>query len=56
MLLTESVLIYPVKKTNSIDYYRVYVFNFFPEKALHPATPRAAGLSWTATLMPSPCP
>ncbi len=37
-LLAESVLIYPVKKTNSIDYYRVYAFNFFPEGALHPAS------------------
>jgi len=37
-LLAESVLVYPVKKTNSIDYYRVYVFNFFPEEALHPAS------------------
>jgi hypothetical protein len=32
------VLIYPVKKINSIDYYRVFAFNFFPEKALHPAS------------------
>jgi hypothetical protein len=38
MLLAESVLIYPVKKKNSIDYYRVYAFNFFPEEALHPAS------------------
>ena len=38
ILLAESVLIYPVKKKNSIDYYRVYAFNFFPEKALHPAS------------------
>jgi hypothetical protein len=37
-LLAESVLIHPVKKTNSIDYYRVYAFNFFPEIALHPAS------------------
>ena len=37
-LLAESVLIHPVKKANSIDYYRVYAFNFFPERALHPAT------------------
>jgi hypothetical protein len=37
-LLAESVLIYPVKKINRIDYYRVYAFNFFPEKALHPAS------------------
>jgi hypothetical protein len=37
-LLAESVLVYPLKKTNSIDYYRVYAFNFFPEKALHPAS------------------
>jgi len=37
-LLAESVLVYPIKKTNSIDYYRVYAFNFFPEKALHPAS------------------
>jgi hypothetical protein len=38
ILLAESVLIYPVKKKNSIDYYRVYAFNFFPEEALHPAS------------------
>ncbi|MEW6376216.1 MAG: hypothetical protein AB1502_10575 [Thermodesulfobacteriota bacterium] len=38
MLLAESTLIYPVKKKNSIDYYRVYAFNFFPEEALHPAS------------------
>jgi hypothetical protein len=37
-LLAESVLIYPVRRINSVDYYRVYAFNFFPEKALHPAT------------------
>jgi hypothetical protein len=37
-LVAESVLVYPVKKTNSVDYYRVYAFNFFPEEALHPAT------------------
>jgi hypothetical protein len=38
ILLAESVLVYPVKKKNSIDYYRVYAFNFFPEEALHPAS------------------
>jgi hypothetical protein len=38
ILLAESVLIYPVRKTNSIDFYRVYAFNFFPEVALHPAS------------------
>lgn len=38
ILLAESLLIYPVKKKSSIDYYRVYAFNFFPEKALHPAS------------------
>jgi Zn-dependent metalloprotease len=38
ILLAESILIYPVKKGTSIDYYRVYAFNFFPEKALHPAS------------------
>jgi len=37
-LLAESVLVYPLKKENSIEYYRVYAFNFFPEKALHPAS------------------
>lgn len=37
-LVAESILIYPVRKTNSVDYYRVYAFNFFPEEALHPAT------------------
>lgn len=38
ILLAESVLIYPVKKKSSIDYYRVYAFNFFPQEALHPAS------------------
>lgn len=38
ILLAENVLIYPVKKKNSIDYYRVYAFNFFPKEALHPAS------------------
>lgn len=38
ILLAESILIYPLKKKNSIDYYRVYAFNFFPEVALHPAS------------------
>jgi hypothetical protein len=38
VLLAESILIYPVKKESSFDYYRVYAFNFFPEKALHPAS------------------
>lgn len=37
-LLAESILIYPVKKKSSIDYYRVYAFNFFPQEALHPAS------------------
>lgn len=37
-LLAESVLVYPVKKKSSIDYYRVYAFNFFPQEALHPAS------------------
>jgi hypothetical protein len=37
-LLAENVLIYPVKKKSSIDYYRVYAFNFFPQEALHPAS------------------
>ena len=37
-LLAESVLVYPIKKKNSIDYYRVYAFNFFPEETLHPAS------------------
>jgi len=38
ILLAESVLIYPVRKKNSIDFYRVYAFNFFPKEALHPAS------------------
>jgi len=38
ILLAESVLIYPIKKKSSIDYYRVYAFNFFPQEALHPAS------------------
>ena len=38
ILLAESILIYPMKRKNSIDYYRVYAFNFFPQEALHPAS------------------
>ena len=38
ILLAESILIYPVRKKSSIDYYRVYAFNFFPLEALHPAS------------------
>jgi len=38
ILLAESILVYPVKKKSSIDYYRVYAFNFFPQEALHPAS------------------
>jgi Zn-dependent metalloprotease len=38
ILLAESILVYPVKEKNSIKYYRVYAFNFFPEVALHPAS------------------
>ena len=37
-LLAENIIIYPVRKKKSIDYYRVYAFNFFPEEALHPAS------------------
>lgn len=37
-LRSESVLIYPDRGTRSIDYYRAYVFNFFPGKATHPAS------------------
>ncbi len=37
-LLAESRLIYPERKAERIDYYQVYAFNFFPKKALHPAS------------------
>ncbi len=37
-LLAESTVIYPERKADRVDYYRVYAFNFFPEKALHPAS------------------
>jgi hypothetical protein len=37
-LLAESVLIYPEKTTGAIQFYKVYAFNFFPRKALHPAS------------------
>ena len=36
--MAESRLIYPDRKAERIDYYQVYAFNFFPEKALHPAS------------------
>lgn len=38
-VLAESRLIYPERKAERIDFYQVYAFNFFPQKALHPASP-----------------
>jgi hypothetical protein len=37
-LLAENTVIYPDRRRDRVDYYRVYAFNFFPEKALHPAS------------------
>ncbi len=37
-LLADSVLIFPERKANGLTYYLVYAFNFFPQKALHPAS------------------
>ncbi len=37
-LLAESTIIYPERKPGKIIYHRVYAFNFFPRKALHPAS------------------
>ncbi|RPH85961.1 MAG: hypothetical protein EHM75_08970 [Desulfobacteraceae bacterium] len=37
-LLADNVIIYPERKTGGVEYYRVYAFNFFPRKALHPAS------------------
>jgi hypothetical protein len=37
-LLAESLVIYPDRKAERVDYYKVYAFNFFPQKALHPAS------------------
>ena len=37
-VMAESTLIYPERKPDRVDYYRVYAFNFFPEKPLHPAS------------------
>jgi hypothetical protein len=37
-LMAENIIIYPDRKADRLDYYRVYAFNFFPRKALHPAS------------------
>lgn len=37
-LLAENMVIFPERKTDSITYYRVYAFNFFPKKALDPTS------------------
>ena len=37
-LLAESLLIYSKRKSADVHYYRVYAFNFFPEKATDPAS------------------
>jgi hypothetical protein len=37
-LLADSIIIYPVRTPQAIRYYKVYAFNFFPQKALHPAS------------------
>ncbi|MBA4393477.1 MAG: hypothetical protein C0407_07975 [Desulfobacca sp.] len=38
ILLAESVLLYPEKTSGAIKFFKVYAFNFFPRKALHPAS------------------
>lgn len=37
-LLAESTIIYPERTAGGVTYYRAYAFNFFPKKALHPAS------------------
>ena len=37
-LWAENTVIYPDRKRDRVDFYRVYAFNFFPEKILHPAS------------------
>ncbi len=37
-LLAENILVYPVRTPQAIRYFKVYAFNFFPQKALHPAS------------------
>ncbi len=37
-LLAESTVIYPERTAGGVTYYRAYAFNFFPKKALHPAS------------------
>jgi hypothetical protein len=37
-LLADSLLIYPERKADRVTYYLVYACNFFPQKALHPAS------------------
>jgi hypothetical protein len=34
----ENTVIYPDRQKDRVDYYQAYAFNFFPEKALHPAS------------------
>lgn len=37
-LLAENILVYPVRTPQAFRYFKVYAFNFFPQKALHPAS------------------
>lgn len=37
-LLAENILVYPERTPEAIRYFKVYAFNFFPQKALHPAS------------------
>jgi hypothetical protein len=37
-LLADSIIIYPVRTPQAIKFFKVYAFNFFPQKALHPAS------------------
>jgi Zn-dependent metalloprotease len=37
-VLAEGLAIYPVRKTASVDYHRVHIFNLFPKKAAYPAS------------------
>lgn len=37
-LLAENILLYPEKTSGAVRFFKVYAFNFFPRKALHPAS------------------
>lgn len=37
-LLAENILLYPERTSGAVRFFKVYAFNFFPRKALHPAS------------------